>query len=252
MKNGLDANKNGNSASTNPYAMLGAGQLASALWKTSDTREQFAYGFNVFRMCAVSGEVTQRFTPDDLPNLARLTRVLAFEIAEDGCLDGDLRDDLSCLAACLDDVVPSGERMLDRRRPSPYVAHALQYVLDYLIEDEGKHFAQNPSSGHVYRRLIFLACWLDGHLANDEEVFEVTDLEPLHYFGVCPICAKTDGYVNVRREHWLVCRDHHLRWRASTNLASNGSSDCPSKRDANWSDIRHYRVVHPFYPVFSG
>ena len=33
-----------------------------------------------------------------------------------------------------------------------------------------------------------------------------------HYFGGCPECGNTDGYMNVGSEHWFVCDVHRIKW----------------------------------------
>ena len=40
------------------------------------------------------------------------------------------------------------------------------------------------------------------------------------YFGVCPICGKTDGYLNIFKNHWFYCSKHKKRWLAGYNLFS--------------------------------
>jgi hypothetical protein len=41
------------------------------------------------------------------------------------------------------------------------------------------------------------------------------------YFGVCPHCHKTDGYVNVGREHVFLCHEHKVKWSGGSNLFSD-------------------------------
>jgi hypothetical protein len=220
MNNKIDAKRKRRAARTEPYAMLGAGPVTASLWKKTDTRDRFAYRFNLFRMCGCTGRITHRFTPADLPDLARLVQLLAFEISEDGCLDRELRDDLSCLAACLDDVLPSGRARPRRTPPDGVVAEALRRIVDYLVEDEARHFAADPSAQHIYRSVLAVACWLDGRLGEDDGTREVRDLEPIDYFGVCPICAQCDGYVNFEYDDWFVCHRHHFRWPAGEDFLS--------------------------------
>lgn len=89
-----------------PYAMIGAGKLTSAIWKSGDERSGWQYCFNLFRMDARNGQVSQLFSPEDIMDLARSVRLLAFTLSDDGCLEQELRDDLSCLWSCLDDILP--------------------------------------------------------------------------------------------------------------------------------------------------
>jgi hypothetical protein len=54
--------------------------------------------------------VNQWFSPDDLGALLKLTRVLATELANDGCMDSELRQQLRDIAArlnqTLDEITP--------------------------------------------------------------------------------------------------------------------------------------------------
>jgi len=93
------------STANGPYMMLGAGQLCAAVSKVGDEQAGWQYRFNVFRMDASSGSVEQRFAPGDITDLVKLARVLAYAIADDGCLSRDLKDDLRRLSACLDEVL---------------------------------------------------------------------------------------------------------------------------------------------------
>ena len=69
-----DANGTMNCSMSKPCAMLGAGKLTAALWKTSHAFRGSQYGFNVFQMDEDDGLVSQRFTAWDVPDLAKLAR----------------------------------------------------------------------------------------------------------------------------------------------------------------------------------
>lgn len=65
-----------------PIAMVGAGQLAAAVWATTDARGARRHSFNVFRIDASTGCVTQRFTDADVADLAKLAEVLTVAMTE--------------------------------------------------------------------------------------------------------------------------------------------------------------------------
>jgi hypothetical protein len=90
-------------ADAKPYAMVGAGALTSAIWKSGDDTAGWHYSFNVFRM-SPNGTVEQRFCPHDLAYLLNLVRVIAAVIAEDGCLPAALRSELERLESLLDQI----------------------------------------------------------------------------------------------------------------------------------------------------
>lgn len=87
-----------------PYTMLGAGQLVSSVWKTGDERRGWRYRFNVYRMNADSGLVSQRLRPTDVRDLVKLSQVLAAVLADDGCMPADQRQALAELADQLDSL----------------------------------------------------------------------------------------------------------------------------------------------------
>jgi hypothetical protein len=42
-----------------------------------------------------------------------------------------------------------------------------------------------------------------------------------NYFGTCPECHKTDGYINIGKSHWFLCKKHRTRWWVGSNLFSS-------------------------------
>lgn len=92
------------SAVAKPYCSLGAGSLASYLWKTGDEISGFGYQFNVFRQDK-RGRVSQRFRPADIVKMIKLMRVMAAVIADDGCLFDGEQSELNHLAAELDQLL---------------------------------------------------------------------------------------------------------------------------------------------------
>ncbi len=98
-----------------PYCSVGAGRLTSFVWKSGDDHSGWRYQFNLFRLAANGGRVSQLFAPADLIHFVKLTQVLAAVIADDGCLSPIDRGVLKRLAADLD-------QMLSRaaKRPEVY------------------------------------------------------------------------------------------------------------------------------------
>jgi hypothetical protein len=88
-----------------PHALLGSGRLTSSLWKIVNQDHDVEYRFNVFRIHGETGAVDQWLAPEDIESLVKLSRVLAFELAEDGCMDRVLRERLYQLAERLDELI---------------------------------------------------------------------------------------------------------------------------------------------------
>lgn len=88
-----------------PYCSVGAGQLTSFVWKSGDQDSGWRYRFNLFRLAAKGGRVSQLFGPSDLFHFVKLAQVLAAVLADDGCLSSGDRRVLKRLAANLDAVL---------------------------------------------------------------------------------------------------------------------------------------------------
>jgi hypothetical protein len=51
-------------------------------------------------------------------------------------------------------------------------------------------------------------------------------------FGVCPICHKTDGFINLGREHWFYCAEHKVKWFFGLNIFSSWKSQTAEQQQA--------------------
>jgi hypothetical protein len=87
-----------------PYLMVGAGRLSAAVWKILSEDGEADYHFNVFSFDAVDGSVAQRFSAQDVVDLAKLAHVLAAVLVDDGGVDCHLRRQLSSLVSDLESV----------------------------------------------------------------------------------------------------------------------------------------------------
>jgi len=101
-----------------PYCSLGAGCLTSFLWKIGDQSSGWRYRFNLFRLAAKGGRVSQLFRPNDLMHFVKLVQVIASVIADDGCLSSVERDVLRRLATELDGVLIRAAQPANARRAS--------------------------------------------------------------------------------------------------------------------------------------
>lgn len=67
------------------------------------------------------------------------------------------------------------------------------------------------------------------------------------YFGVCPKCGKTDGYLNFRSDHFFVCDTHKLFWCAGANIFSSWQDEDAAKWDANAEKLSTFTEAEPVY-----
>jgi hypothetical protein len=69
------------------------------------------------------------------------------------------------------------------------------------------------------------------------------------YFGVCPNCGRTDGYINVGRGHWFFCKEHKVTWLAGTNLFSawRDETEDHQRKIFDELDFGSFETVEPVY-----
>jgi hypothetical protein len=85
-----------------PYTMAGAGPLVSSVWKRGDEQAGWDFRFNIYSMMPNTGRVSQLFKAADIVHLAKLCRVLAIVLLDDGCISSQLRSELERLTDLLD------------------------------------------------------------------------------------------------------------------------------------------------------
>ena len=90
-------------STSQPYAVLGAGDLVSHLRRTEDDSGALNYQFNLFRL-RKNAQVTHGMRPDDLRDIVKICQVLAFTIADDGWISDEARCQLFDLAESLDGI----------------------------------------------------------------------------------------------------------------------------------------------------
>ena len=103
-----------------PMEIVGAGPLISTIWKLGDEHTAWRYRFNLTRQTSDRGDFTDLFQPGDLIHVIKLIQVLAFVIADDGCLTQSERTTLKTLAAQLDDLLKAATVEVDEHAaPTP-------------------------------------------------------------------------------------------------------------------------------------
>jgi hypothetical protein len=67
------------------------------------------------------------------------------------------------------------------------------------------------------------------------------------HFGLCPICRRTDGYLNAGRTHVFFCEEHRVCWTAGSNLFSSWRHETDEEQRAAFERIEGFREVTPFF-----
>jgi hypothetical protein len=70
-----------------------------------------------------------------------------------------------------------------------------------------------------------------------------------NYFGGCPTCGGCDGYLNLRRDHWMVCHACKTRWVIGANLFSSWRDETEADWERNYLLLSGYRQVKPIRPA---
>jgi len=63
--------------------------------------------------------------------------------------------------------------------------------------------------------------------------------------GVCPNCGKSDGFVNLGKEHWFICRDHKTKWFAGVNLFEGWENQTVAQTENIAVMLESYKDVVP-------
>jgi hypothetical protein len=68
------------------------------------------------------------------------------------------------------------------------------------------------------------------------------------YFGGCPTCGKSDGYLNAGRSHWFACAAHKVRWCVGANLFGDWRDETEEEQRRKFRPIEDFAEVEPIYP----
>jgi hypothetical protein len=66
-----------------------------------------------------------------------------------------------------------------------------------------------------------------------------------NYFGGCPHCGETHGFLNVGPQHFHVCDTHRTYWLIGENLFSGWKDETEEEWDRNAEKLGSYRKVEP-------
>ena len=78
---------------------------------------------------------------------------------------------------------------------------------------------------------------------NKEASIMRNRIEVDNYFGGCPTCGRTNGYLNARWNHWFVCEEHRVRWYAGSNLFSSWKDETEDEQREAWAKVEDYSDV---------
>ncbi len=67
------------------------------------------------------------------------------------------------------------------------------------------------------------------------------------HFGGCPHCGYSDGPYNVGPAHWLVCREHRVRWWIGENLFRAWRTETSMEWEGTRRWLGDFQIVEPAY-----
>ena len=91
------------SQTNRPYMVVGSGDIVANVHRINEPRSDDLYRFHLYRS-EEGGVVSQSFRPADLRSFVKACQVLAFEMAADGWMSGELRNELIQLSTELDEI----------------------------------------------------------------------------------------------------------------------------------------------------
>lgn len=53
---------------------------------------------------------------------------------------------------------------------------------------------------------------------NYTNIIPFPDIKQEEQLQGCPLCDKNDGYLNAGPQHWVICKEHKIRWLHGENL----------------------------------
>jgi hypothetical protein len=71
------------------------------------------------------------------------------------------------------------------------------------------------------------------------------EIEYSVHCGLCPSCGKTDGFVNLGKEHWFICRDHKSKWFGGVNLFEGWENQTVAQAESIELMLNSYKEVVP-------
>jgi hypothetical protein len=62
--------------------------------------------------------------------------------------------------------------------------------------------------------------------------------------GDCPRCGRNDGFLNIYKAHWFICKRHKVKWYAGWDLFPGWQNESQEDWKRNWRILSQYQEVH--------
>ena len=77
-------------------------------------------------------------------------------------------------------------------------------------------------------------------------VFPFPEVDYSLRFGDCPKCGKNDGFVNLGKEHWFICREHKMKWYGGANLFEGWENQTVAQTLSIEALLNGYQEITPY------
>ncbi len=74
---------------------------------------------------------------------------------------------------------------------------------------------------------------------------KVIKLPAPNYFGDCPKCRQNNGYLNIGREHWFICRKHRVKWYVGSNIFPGWRTETERAWKQNTLLLANFMEIEP-------
>lgn len=115
---------------------------------------------------------------------------------------------------------------------------ALELLVNRLIPEvlEG----DSSIEGQLAEAVTLIQAWMavDVEVMPTEEAFGQRE-----HFGVCPLCGANDGYMDIGRGHWFLCRRHQFAHFGGSNLMSSWRTTSEAQTRENMATFAQMAIV---------
>lgn len=88
--------------------------------------------------------------------------------------------------------------------------------------------------------------------ANDAEIPPARIDRADNHFGTCPHCGGSDHFLNIGRDHWMVCERHKVKWAIGSNLFRCWRFETEDDWKRNAEVLCSFARVEPIYSNTEG
>lgn len=82
-------------------------------------------------------------------------------------------------------------------------------------------------------------------IGREESCQRPKDEPEIDDFGGCPLCLRNDGFLDVGRDHWFICRAHKTKWYGGSNLFSLWREETADDWNKHSEELAEFTEIEP-------